>query len=307
MGELLRPWEQPLSERYWQALLREEGLEEAFVTAGGNGRPRHEPDPRWQELIETMQRGKRVTLPVVGYNRGGLLVDWDGMEGFVPTSHLLKAPFPEEEELRNALFEEYVGRKLTLKIIEVDPSRNRLVFSERAACYDHEEAEALLRSLRPGMVVSGTVTNLCPFGAFIDLGGIEGLLHISEFSWGRVDRPEDLLSIGQCVDVYILSVDHDRRRIALSLKRLTPNPWESVDERYYPGQVLEGEVTNVAGFGIFVALEEGVEGLIHISELEEMGIQHPDQVVTEGERIKVRVLNVDGQQRRIGLGLHLTS
>ena len=147
------------------------------------------------------------------------------------------------------------------------------------------------------------MTNLCSFGAFVDLNGAEGLVHISELSWGRVDRPEDVLELGQPIDVTVLSVDRARGRVGLSVKRLRPDPWASVHEQYHPGQVLTGYVTRVVGFGAFVKVEDGLEGLVHISEMADGAVIHPRDVVREGEEVRVRVLNVDGQQRRLGLSM----
>jgi len=161
----------------------------------------------------------------------------------------------------------------------------------------------ILSNLEAGTVCEGVVTNLCDFGAFVDLGGIEGLIHISELSWGRVNHPRDVLSSGQHVKAYIMSVEPSEERIALSLKRLQPDPWQTVEERYNVGQIVEGVVTNVVDFGAFACIEEGLEGLIHISELAEGQFLHPRNVVAEGERIQARILNIDGRARRLGLSL----
>ena len=162
---------------------------------------------------------------------------------------------------------------------------------------------AILNSLRPGDVRQGVVTNLTSFGAFVDLGGVEGLIHISELSWDRVRDPGDVLSPGQSVEVSVLGVNPDEGRVALSLKRLRPNPWMEVDSRYQVGQLLEGTVTNVVSFGAFVRIEEGVEGLVHISELAEGNLFHPRNVVREGDCVRVQVLNVDPGKQRLGLSL----
>ena len=162
---------------------------------------------------------------------------------------------------------------------------------------------AILNSLHPGDVRQGVVTNLTSFGAFVDLGGVEGLIHISELSWDRVRDPGDVLRPGQSVDVSVLGVNPDEGRVALSLKRLRPNPWREVDSRYQVGQLLDGTVTNVVSFGAFVRIEEGVEGLVHISELAEGSFFHPRNVVREGDVVRVRVLNVDPAKQRLGLSL----
>jgi len=203
-----------------------------------------------------------------------------------------------QEELRRL-----IGTRLSLRILELDREEGRFVLSERAASLDEDRRQRALEDLSPGDVCTGRVTNLCSFGAFVDLNGAEGLVHISELSWGRVDRPEDVLELGQPIDVTVLSVDRARGRVGLSVKRLRPDPWASVHEQYHPGQVLTGYVTRVVGFGAFVKVEDGLEGLVHISEMADGAVIHPRDVVREGEEVRVRVLNVDGQQRRLGLSM----
>jgi small subunit ribosomal protein S1 len=196
-----------------------------------------------------------------------------------------------------------IGDSLTLCLIEVDVEQQRLVFSERAATNGPSSPVSLLNTLRPGDTCQGRVTNLTAFGAFVDLGGMEGLIHISEMSWDRVRHPGDVLHPGQEVTVYVVGVNPDERRIALSLKRLRPDPWKGVESRYQVGQIVEGTVTNVVSFGAFVRLEEGLEGLIHISELAEGSFLHPRSVVHEGDKVQVRVLNIDKHNHRLGLSL----
>jgi small subunit ribosomal protein S1 len=196
----------------------------------------------------------------------------------------------------------YLGQSITVRLIEVDPKQSRLVFSERATATSMAPA-AILDSLRPDDVRRGVVTNLTSFGAFVDLGGVEGLIHISELSWDRVRDPGDVLRPGQSVEVSVLGVNPEEGRVALSLKRLRPNPWREVDSRYQVGQLLDGTITNVVSFGAFVRIEEGVEGLIHISELAEGSFFHPRNVVHEGDIVRVRVLNVDPAKQRLGLSL----
>jgi small subunit ribosomal protein S1 len=230
------------------------------------------------------------------------LVDWKGITGFVPVSHLDDLPNGlKEEELREKLALR-VGQPLRLKIIEVEPERGRFVLSQRALGWD-EDPQGLLESLIPGEVRRGQVTRLCDFGAFVDLGGFDGLLHISELSWRHVEHPGEVLEVGQETDVYILDVDRERKRVALSLKRLKPDPWSLAAEKYEVDQIVEGVVTNVVDFGAFVRVEDGVEGLIHISELAEGNFLHPHSVVQEGDVVKARILNIDPIRRRMGLSL----
>jgi small subunit ribosomal protein S1 len=257
----------------------------------------------WEEAARAMREETRLRLPVVGHNRGGVIVDWGGRQGFVPASHLEDlSPYLDERE-REGELQSMVGRTLELKAIEVDPERNRLVLSERATRSDEELRQRILEHLVPGQVCSGHITNFCSFGAFVDLGGMEGLVHISEISWGRVHHPSDLLASGQTVDVYVLNVDRERGRIGLSIKRAQPDPWQTLEERYHTGQIVEAVITNVVDFGAFAQVEDGIEGLIHVSELAEGNFLHARSVVHEGEVVRARILNVDGRQRRLGLSL----
>jgi small subunit ribosomal protein S1 len=257
----------------------------------------------WDAAIQAMEQGESFDLTVSGANRGGLLVDWNGLQGFVPASHLKEMPRYRDPQQRMEELARYIGQALTVRLIEVDVDQTRLVFSERAALSDFHSPAAVLSSLQPGDVRRGSVTNLTSFGAFVDLGGVEGLIHVSEMSWDRVRHPSDVLRAGQEVQVYVLGVNPEEGRIALSLKRLRPNPWSDVESRYYVGQFVDGEVTNVVSFGAFVRLEEGLEGLIHISELAEGSFLHPRNVVREGDMVRVRVLSVDGANQRLGLSL----
>ena len=257
----------------------------------------------WMLAQETYDADKSIELGVTGYNRGGLLVSWNSLRGFVPASQLVNFPVDIDETSRRSMLSKRIGQKINLRIIELEVATNRLILSERAAQAQPGQRADILSNLEAGTVCEGVVTNLCDFGAFVDLGGIEGLIHISELSWGRVNHPRDVLSSGQHVKAYIMSVEPSEERIALSLKRLQPDPWQTVEERYNVGQIVEGVVTNVVDFGAFACIEEGLEGLIHISELAEGQFLHPRNVVAEGERIQARILNIDGRARRLGLSL----
>jgi small subunit ribosomal protein S1 len=312
-------WWTSLDEGYWQALLTQGELApEPVPLVGGPGifdiveaelhpvARREEPGEGsaqgWETAQLALDRGELFCLKVSGANRGGLLVDWNGVQGFVPASHLKEMPRCQNPRERVAELAQYIGRSLTVRLIEVEPRLHRLVFSERAT-ESGLTPSAILASLRPGDVCQGVVTNLTAFGAFVDLGGIEGLVHISELSWDRVHDPQDVLHPGQEIEVYVLGVNPDEGRIALSLKRMRPNPWLEIDSRYQVGQLLKGQVTNVVNFGAFVRVEEGVEGLIHISELAEGAFLHPRSVVSEGDVVQVRVLNLDAENQRLGLSL----
>lgn len=256
----------------------------------------------WQQAGQLLSSQSPCCLEVTGYNRGGLLVRLGCLSGFVPGSHLLDFPVNLDFSEREDALARRIGEQLKLQVIEIDRPRNRLVLSERLACVE-ERSEGLLARLQVGDVVHGRISNLRRFGAFVDLGGYEGLLHISELSWGRVNDPSDVVQVGQEVQVYVMDISRDDRKIQLSLKQLQSDPWQGVSQRYRLGDLVWGEVTNVVNFGAFTRLEDGVEGLIHISELAEGTFLHPRNVVHEGQRVQVRVLAVDPANRRIGLSL----
>lgn len=260
----------------------------------------------WEQAQGLYSQDKMVELPVTGYNRGGLLVGREGLQGFVPISHLLKINCQLEEEERFPILESYVGKPITVKVIECDAERGRVVFSERAALAAPGRRNQLFDDLQLGARVCGFVTNITDFGVFIDLGGVEGLVHVSELSWGRVRHPADMVQVGDKLYVIVLQVDKDRSRIALSLKRLNTNPWETAELRYKPGQIVEAVVTSIVPFGAFARVEDGLDGLIHISELTVPGQSKGIiQRLAEGQALKVRVLNVDASRQRMGLSLKL--
>ena len=303
-----------LDEQYWQALLQDEETitgEELGGRPGNNGQgeahtgssAQRPLDALWESAHRACDADEVLGVQVTGFNRGGLLIDWLGLHGFVPASHILNMPSITDDELRRVEFERRVGATIKGKIIELDRAHGRFVLSERLAYNDRARVEILLNEMQTGQKRCGVVTTVCDFGAFIDLGGVEGLAHISEISWGRINHPSDVLHSGQSVDVYVMNIDRKQRRIALSLKRLYPDPWMTVPLRYEVNQIVEGVVTTVVDFGAFVRLEEGVEGLIHISELAEGNFLHPRNVVQENDMVRVRVLSVDVAHRRLGLSL----
>ena len=320
MGHLVEwvPSSAPPDEEYWEALLRQGEYGRAApasaqldawwgVTIEVSGEPASEEPvsagDAWQQARKAMEQGEVLELPVVGCNRGGVLVGWNSLRGFVPASHLVNLSPAADEAERYDELRRLIGSRLGLKIIELDQDQARFVLSERASRLDESRRQDLLDNLCPGDICQGRVTNLCSFGAFVDLGGLEGLVHVSELSWGRVEHPSSVLEPGQSVEVYVLNVDRDRRRVGLSVKRLQPDPWQSVEERYRVGQVVEGVITHVVNFGAFARVEDGLEGLIHISELAEGNFLHPRSVVQEGDVVSARVLNIDSERRRMGLSL----
>lgn len=307
----------PLDDSWWQAVLTEEeerhsssSTKDSFQGQTGDDRT-HQPadtgakNTDWEKAASLYEQDETVTLTVTGFNRGGLLVSGRDLLGFVPVSHLLD--YGADESRLEEILGAYISQSLQLKVIECNRARGRIVFSERAAQSEPGSRVELLHSLVPGDRVTGKITNITDFGVFVDLGGVEGLIHVSEISWGRVQHPADVLSLNQDIEVYVIQVDPDRARVALSLKRLNPNPWQSVHSHYQTGQTTEAVVTNIVPFGAFARLEEGLDGLIHISEMCAGGeVSHPSQLLREGQVIKVRILLIDGARQRLGLSLNLT-
>ena len=316
-------------EAYWDALLREgdamfppvePALREGADGEGGGGSPSAEEggtsaaegdesaepatslEQDWQAAEEALESGAVLELLADGCNRGGLLVSLGGLCGFVPYSQLSGMPHFASSDGRMQALEDRVGQTLRLQVIEVDRDLRRLILSERAACGEARAGDLLAR-LCPGDTCTGRVTRVHSFGTFVDLGGVEGLIHISELSWGWVAHPSEMLRQGDELKVYVIGVNQAERKVALSLKRLTPDPWSLVDERYVVGQLVRGVITNVVSFGAFMQLEEGVEGLIHVSELANGDFMHPRMVVQEGHEVTARILDIDSANRRLALSL----
>ena len=255
----------------------------------------------WVVLEELVEKGGTVTGTITGYNRGGAVVDVDGVQAFVPLSQTIIPPGEDHE----ASLAARVGEEVTLKVLEVNRRRNRAVLSERAALREQRESlkDKLLDSLQEGEVRKGQVTGVSSFGAFVDLGGADGLVHISELSWVPVASVEDAVHVGDEIDVYVLRVDREARRIALSIRRLQPTPWEQAADRFELNQLVTGTVTKLTDFGAFARIEDTIEGLIHVSELTERHIQHPREVVAVGDTMMLRIVNIDPERHRLGLSL----
>ncbi|HSB88794.1 MAG TPA: S1 RNA-binding domain-containing protein [Anaerolineales bacterium] len=300
----------PMDDGWWASVLKDEtrssaepGRRPAPINAD---RPAAVPAEDWLWARRLFDADEPIDLPVIGHNRGGILVQAKALRGFVPISHLLDIPagLPEGDRLR--AMAAMVGRTLHLKVIEYDPEKGRLVLSERAAQAAAGRRTEVLEGLRPSQRIQGTITNLTAFGAFVDLGGIEGLIHVSELSWGRVRHPSDVVRCGQTVEAIVLSVDPDQGRIGLSLKLLEPDPWLTVEDHYRVGEVVEGSVTNVVPFGAFVCIERGLEGLIHVSEISDGPAADPRSILREGEVVRARIVRIDAGARRLGLSLRET-
>ncbi len=259
----------------------------------------------WRVLEKAMEVEETVIGKIVGSNRGGAVVESEGVQGFIPLSQLvgkareLYVPGGEDPK------EGFIGMDIEFNVIELNRRRNRAIFSERSALQSWKltQKKRLVQELNEGDVVKGRVTGISSFGAFVDLGGADGLIHISELSWEPVKSPEDVVTLGDEIDVHVLRVDRDNLKIALSLRRLGPEPWETIEEKYAVGQTVNGTVTKLANFGAFARIEGGIEGLIHISELSPQMIKHPREVVSEGDDLKLRILRIEPERRRLGLSL----
>lgn len=261
----------------------------------------------WKMVEGFATSGEVYQGKVVGHNKGGLLIQVGQLRGFMPISQLANNRRFDRERSTSEQLRPLEGSQIVAKVIEVDRERNRLILSERAAMKERR-AEAriqLLKELEEGDVRKGRVVNLTDFGAFVDIGGMEGLVHISELSWKRIANPRDVVQLGEEVEVYVLDVDQERQRVALSLKRLQTDPWSIVDQLYEEGQLVEATITKLAQFGAFARIEDEyeLEGLIHISELSEERVEHPGEVVRSGQPVTVRIIRLDPQQRQIGLSL----
>ncbi len=312
-----------LDDGYWEALLQDAesepelaqphwDREEIWSEANGLGSgpaPRRftaatppEEECDWMRADSLLESGELITITIDSYNRGGLLAEFGCIQGFLPASHLLVPPAAQAPGPRMGELAARIGERLTVRVAEIDRPRRRLILSERLA-HGNGQAEVVIASLQPGQNCRGRVTNLCPFGAFVDLGGFEGLIHISELSWGRVGTPDEVVKPGDEVELLVLEVNPSEQKVSLSLKRLRPDPWQGLEGRYRAGQMVEAIITNVVNFGAFARIEEGLEGLIHVSELAEGSFMHPRNVIREGDHVRARVLQVDGTKRRIALTL----
>lgn len=295
-----------LDEGWWSAILSDEEsmLGSSRENANKTASQTAATVVNWDLVQRLFERDEIVRLKVQGFNRGGVLVQGDGVLGFVPVSHLIDMPNGLPEDQRRVVLASYVDRAIDVKVIECDPTQERIVLSERAALSGEGQRRMLFETLREGAVLKGRVTNVTDFGAFVDLGGVEGLVHVSEISWGRVQHPSDILKIDDEIHVLVLQVNEEISRIALSIKRLQPNPWETIARRYHPGDIVLAKITSLTRFGAFARLEEGVEGLIHISSMKlPPNCRTIDRFLEVGQTVNVRILHIDAEKRRLGLGL----
>lgn len=255
----------------------------------------------WSVLETLLETGGTIDVKITGHNRGGAVVDIDGLQAFIPLSQMVLHPGVDHE----ASLADRLGELITAKVLEVNRRRNRAVLSERAANRDQREGvkSALLDSLQEHDIRRGRITGLSAFGAFVDLGGADGLIHISELSWAPVTAVQDVVQVGQELDVYVLRIDRESRRIALSLRRLVPTPWDAAAQTFGIGQLVTGTITKLADFGAFARVDDAVEGLIHVSELTESHIRHPKEVVGIGDTMTLKIISLDSERHRLGLSL----
>ncbi|MFO7263661.1 MAG: 30S ribosomal protein S1 [Bacillaceae bacterium G1] len=250
----------------------------------------------WEDLQRKFETGEVFEATVANVVKGGLVVDV-GVRGFIPAS-MVERHFVED-------FSDYKGRTLTLKVVELDKEQNKVILSHRAVLEDelNKKKQELFQRLKPGDVVEGRVQRLTDFGAFVDLGGVDGLVHVSEIAWHHVEKPSDVLKEGDTVKVKILNVDPENERISLSIKETVPGPWDEAKERFSVGQIVEGTVKRLVPFGAFVELMPGVEGLVHISQISRRHIGTPEEELQEGQKVKVKILDLNFEAQRISLSI----
>ncbi|MGI6126438.1 MAG: 30S ribosomal protein S1 [Planifilum sp.] len=253
-------------------------------------------DRAWKEMQEKYEAGETIEAKVAEVVKGGLVVDV-GVRGFIPASHV-ERHFVED-------FSEYVGRTLPLKVLEINPEQNKLILSHKLVLEEEHarKKEETLNNLQVGEVLEGTVQRLTDFGAFVDIGGVDGLVHVSELAWHRVEHPSDVLSEGDTVKVKVLKVDRENERISLSIKETQPGPWDQVSDHLQPGDIVTGTVKRLVSFGAFVEVYPGVEGLVHISQISRRHIATPSEVLEEGQEVRVKVLDLKPEQKRVSLSI----
>ena len=260
----------------------------------------------WKEAEEMLASSKPYHGSIIGYNKGGLIVPVGSLRGFVPASQIsLSRRVAMTGETPEQRWGKMVGEPIDVRVIEVDRERRRLILSERAASTETRETlkERVIEELKEGEVRTGRVTSLADFGAFVNISGADGLVHLSEISWDRINHPSEKLKVGQEVKVKVISIDREKKRIGLSIRQLEEDPWANRVGHYQVGQLVEGTITRLTKFGAFARLEDDIEGLIHISEISEKRIEHPREVLHEGDVVTLRVIKIEPDNHRIGLSL----
>jgi small subunit ribosomal protein S1 len=260
----------------------------------------------WENVERLVESEDVVDSKITGFNKGGLIVVVEGLRGFVPSSQISAMRRGQSTgDTPEQRWQKMIGQPITVRVIEVDRERRRLILSERAASTESRQSikERVIEELEEGKVYAGRVTSLANFGAFININGADGLVHLSELSWDHIEHPREVLEVGQEVKVKVINVDREKKRIGLSVRALQEDPWKSRVEKYSVGQLVEGVITRLTKFGAFARLDGDIEGLIHISEISEHRIEHPKEVLKEGEVKSLRVIRIDPEQHRIGLSL----
>ena len=260
----------------------------------------------WENVEKLLASDNVIESKIIGFNKGGLIAGVEGLRGFVPSSQISAMRRSQSTgETPEQRWQKMIGQPITVRVIEVDRERRRLILSERAASTESRQSikERVIEELEEGKTYTGRVTSLANFGAFININGADGLVHLSELSWDHIEHPREVLEVGQEVKVKVINVDRDKKRIGLSVRALQSDPWKSRVEKYSVGQLVEGVITRLTKFGAFARLEGDIEGLIHISEIAEHRIEHPKEVLKEGEVKSLRVIRIDPEQHRIGLSL----
>lgn len=255
----------------------------------------------WERAAELETKDEMIEVEVIGFNKGGVLVEFGRLRGFVPNSQLVEVPRGISNEQQNKIKTDLVSSMLPVKIIEVNQRRNRLVLSETAA--RRSLRADMLDDLEVGSIVTGRVVNIVDYGAFVDIGGLNGLIHISKLDWQHIEHPSEVLAVGDEVEVRIDNIDVDRERISLNRQACIPDPWESIHNEYQANDLVTGTISSVADFGVFIDLPSGITGLVHVSEMESYNIANPRDWAVEGEELLVRIISIDAERQRIGLSL----
>ena len=260
----------------------------------------------WENVDKLLANDEVIESKIIGFNKGGLIVGVEGLRGFVPSSQVSALRRSQSTgDTPEQKWQKMIGQPISVRVVEVDRERRRLILSERAASTESRQSikERVIEELEEGKTYTGRVTSLANFGAFININGADGLVHLSELSWDHIDHPREVLEVGQEVKVKVINVDKEKKRIGLSVRALQEDPWRSRVQKYSVGQLVEGIITRLTKFGAFARLEGDIEGLIHISEISEHRIEHPKEVLKEGEVKSLRVIRIDSDQHRIGLSL----
>ncbi|MDE2950552.1 MAG: S1 RNA-binding domain-containing protein [Chloroflexota bacterium] len=259
----------------------------------------------WKRAEAMMNSKELYSGALADANRGGVIMPFGHLRGFIPSSHVIDLPRGLKEDERLIKLQELIGEEISVRVIEVNRKRRRLVFSQLEAEQENRAArkQALLQELEEGSTRAGVVSGLCDFGAFVDLGGADGLIHISELAWFRVRHPSQVVAVGDKVEVFVLHLDAEGKRIGLSLKRLQPNPWSLVDDMYHIGQLVEGVISRLESFGAFVSLDPGIEALLHVSQMSHNPEENPLRHLYEGQKLLMRIISIESEKQRLGLSL----